>query len=132
MPREEGSSYKVTTTTHASSKGRWKAIAVESALLSFIQVPAIEKCNAIQNIQQREFVYSIWLSGVLRLHLNNPINNAKVKKYSFGIGGFVVIFFVKVPWKAQINFQHSNTGNLLHLIQEFPERKKEKKKKSCK
>jgi len=38
-----------------------------------------------------------------------------------------VIFFVKVSWKAQINLQHSNTGNLLHLTQEFQKGKKKKK-----
>lgn len=52
----------------------------------FTQVPIIEKCSAIKKIQQSEFVYSFWLSGVLRLHLSYYISNVIGKKYSFDIG----------------------------------------------
>lgn len=52
------------------------------------------------------------------------------KERNTALGGVVVvvIFFAKVSWKAQINFQHSNTGNLRHPIQEFQKGKEEIKK----
>lgn len=61
----------------------------------------------------------------LRSYLNNQINNEKKERNT--ALGYLVIFLLKESWKAQINFQISNTGNLLCLVQELQKGEEEQR-----